>query len=69
VTAIARDRVPRCLFCDQRPVGYFDSRPRHWDEWCGVCPVGITYEQYLERKVKRALGDEGAPPAVDPPAP
>jgi len=53
---IPLDQRPRCLFCDERPVGYFDSTPPQWDEWCGVCPVGVTYEQYLDRKVRRVLG-------------
>jgi hypothetical protein len=47
--------APVCCFCGEKPVGYFDSDPAAYDEWCGSCTVTPDYQTYLGRKTERLL--------------
>src|SRR6476620_7936002 len=54
------DRVatPVCCFCGVNPVGYFDSDPHVFNEWCGMCEIAPTeevYRKYLERRTARLV--------------
>lgn len=59
---------PLCCFCGKNQVGFFDEKPPLYDEWCALCEVKPTDEQYqvyMNRRMERVIGARRIAAEVD----